>query len=214
VEVDVQGLCFWTYWVQKGRMPYAESSNLRVLDLLSDVCDAVAWRQTDALSPDDFDDYSNYLDILDFRLRNLALPDPARESPDFAVVVELFQLAALVYLHRANANVLDAAARTQQYVDRAFVLFAQLPTCSRQFPLFILGSEARTDEQRAVVLDLMERTSRSASSRSLNHVRILLNAVWAQDDLAESEWGKGSEVGYWEKISGVISACSIVPSLV
>ena len=105
-------------------------------------------------------------------------------------------------------DLLDQSARTQQQIDRAFSIFSELSSCKRQFPLLILGCEARTDQQRAIVLDLIARTEKGTSSRPIIQVKILIHAMWAQDDLADQE------LNYWDKLSSIISACSIVPSLV
>jgi hypothetical protein len=96
----------------------------------------------------------------------------------------------------------------QEYLDKAFAMLSALSACERQFPIFILGSEARTDHERAIVLDLMARTESRKSSRSLVHANLLVQAVWAQDDLAHAK------LEYWKKMTAIISCCSIVPSLV
>lgn len=122
--------------------------------------------------------------------------------------MELYRLAMLVYLNRASGNLLNQSHKTQQAIDKAFSIFSALDSCGRQFPIFILGCEARSDDQRAVVLDLMSRTERKVSSRSYNYARLLLQATWAQDDL-----GNGN-TDYWDKLSYVISCCRIMPPFV
>lgn len=160
------------------------------------------------MSTQDLDDYKNFLKILDWKIRSIPVPVKGSEISETATIVELYQTAILVYLNRVSGYLLDYSARTQQQIDRAFNLFSQLNSCERQFPVFILGCEARTDDQRATVLDLISRTEKSVSSRSLNHVKILIQAVWAQDDLADRE------LDYWDKLSTVIGSCTILPSLV
>jgi len=65
----------------------------------------------------------------------------------------------------------------------------------RQFPLLILGCEARTDEDRMVVLDLISGTEQSKSVCTLGNVKSLIQSLWAQDDLTEQE------LGYVDKVS-------------
>lgn len=132
----------------------------------------------------------------------------ADEGSETAAVLELYQLALLVYLHRLSGKALDEPVKTQQRVDKAFNLFSQMDSCQRQFPVFILGCEARTDEQRAVILNLIARTEKSVSSRSFLYVRLLLQAIWTQDDLADKE------LHYWDKLSSIISCASILPTFV
>lgn len=74
--------------------------------------------------------------------------------------------------------------------------------------MFVLGCEARTDEQRGVILSIMEGTERTAASRSLNYLRRILNALWAQDDLAEQELDRR------EKLGAIFSHCAILPTFV
>lgn len=114
----------------------------------------------------------------------------------------------LVYLSRAHPK-LNPTSKTQQHIDRGFEILGQLDVCDRQFPVFVLGCEARTDERRAAVLDLVARTERRAASRSFNYCGALVRAVWAQDDLAD-----GGEIGYLDKLSCVMSCCRIVPTFV
>lgn len=129
-------------------------------------------------------------------------------SPDAPLIMELHRLAMLVYLDRASENLLNKRTKTQQLIDKAFAIFARLDRCVPQFPVFVLGCEARSDEQRAAVLGLISRTEADASSRSFNYARSLVQAVWAQDDLAEGE------IRYWDKLTYVISCCKIVPTFV
>ncbi|KAB5542476.1 fungal-specific transcription factor domain-containing protein [Coniochaeta sp. 2T2.1] len=175
---------------------------LVLIELLSNVCDAVSQPTPQTA------DHKTFLKILDWRIRTTTIPPTPQDTSDTPLILELYQLALLVYINRANPK-LQPAARTQQHIDRAFELFPQVRACDRQFPVFVLGCEARGDEQRAAVLDLIARTERGVSSRSFNYVRILLQAVWAQDDLAA-----GGEIDYLQKISFVISCCRILPTFV
>ncbi|KAF2272616.1 uncharacterized protein EI97DRAFT_406091 [Westerdykella ornata] len=183
-------------------------ATLSVLEILREVCDAVPVVQRLAvMTVGERDDYVRHLQALDWRLRNIDTGDQS-QSAELRDMVNLYRLAVLIYLHRATEDVLGFTATTEKYLDEAFEIFARLEACERQFPLFILGAEARTEEERAVVLELMSRTEGRRSSRLLTYVRALVNAVWTQQDLS------GGALNYREKITAVISACSIVPSLV
>jgi hypothetical protein len=129
-------------------------------------------------------------------------------TADTATINELFLLAMLVYINRVSGNALEQPKKIQRHIDRGFALFQTLDSCERQFPVFVLGCEARTDEQRVMILDLIDRTEKNGSSRSFNHVRIMTQAIWAQDDLANAE------LNYWDKLTTIISCCTILPSLV
>lgn len=109
----------------------------------------------------------------------------AGDDADSLLTMELHQLAMLTYLNRMSKFQANQRTRMQQYLDRSFILLNRLGSCNRQFPVFILGCETRTDEQRAAVLDLISRTEKGVGSRSFKHVRLLLETIWAQDDLAD-----------------------------
>ncbi|KAL2194434.1 fungal-specific transcription factor domain-containing protein [Corynascus similis CBS 632.67] len=182
---------------------------LRLIELLSNVCDIISHKILEAISTDE---NKSYLRILEWRIRTTAITTTADDnddkSEDATLITELYRLATLVYLHRASFEMPWPATRTQQLVDKGFCLLARLGACDRQFPIFVLGCEARSDEQRAVLLDLITRTERGPSSRSFNYTRALLQAIWAQDDLAATS----REVGYLDKMSYVISCCKNLPT--
>ncbi|KAI1771736.1 fungal-specific transcription factor domain-containing protein [Hypoxylon cercidicola] len=183
-------------------------SAMETTELLAKVCDAVSARPPPTASVEILDDYRGFLKILDWRIRNLPVAATADDGADTALTKEVYKLAMLVYLNRATNNVLNQAPRTQQQIDQAFTMLSQMGSCPRQFPAFIIGCEARTDMQRATVLDLMARTERTGASRSFNYVRVLMEAIWAQDDLANGD------INYGDKISSVFKRCSNLPTFV
>ncbi|KAL4815438.1 fungal-specific transcription factor domain-containing protein [Aspergillus spinulosporus] len=143
------------------------------------------------------------LQTLGWELQNFPLPD----TPD--PTFELFHLSILVYFNRVTACALEPRSTTQTRIQRALTIFATLDSCPRQFPLFIIGCEARTDEERCIILELIDRTEKTASSRSVVILRALIKAVWVQDDLAGDR-----ELDYREKMTAIISVCSLMPMLV
>ncbi|KAJ4304914.1 hypothetical protein N0V90_000442 [Kalmusia sp. IMI 367209] len=177
----------------------SDSSLLPNLELLAELSDAVTANNCDSMSSHQLEDYKGYIRILDWRIRNIPMQSKSMYESEHAIVVELFKLATLIYLNRVTGDLLDQSGSIKGHLDRAFDLFSHMTYCERQYPLFIIGCEARTDDQRMTVLDLISRTEKQSSSRSLNHIKILVQALWAQDDLADKE------VDYWKKMSSVIS---------
>ncbi|KAL4957481.1 fungal-specific transcription factor domain-containing protein [Aspergillus filifer] len=168
---------------------------------------------------------------VDYSVQNLSdLLEPVPFAPTNDVTLELFYHAILVYLNRSSNHALEAASITQERIQRAFDLFRCIDVLPRQFPLFILGVEARTDEERCLVVRLLERTEGDASSRSLFLVREFVNMVWVQRDLAigdgdgcsgtgseKDKQGKGEKapgVGYKEIFSAVLGVAMILPPFV
>lgn len=177
-------------------------------ELLSEFLDLVPMAPSRKATSQALEDHKGFLTVLDWKIRTVPVLLKPDEAAEMTTTVELYRLAIHIYVNRVSENLLSQAARTQQRIDKAFTLLSQLPSCERQFPIFILGCEARTDDQRAIILDLISRTEKKITSRSFNHVTLLLHALWAQDDLADSE------LNYWHKLTSIISRCTIVPSLV
>lgn len=180
-----------------------------MLNLLSQVCDTVSSSAIPPETSDNVDDYKGFLGVLDWRIRSLPIPNVTDDDDDATLVMKLYQLAMLLYLNRSSEGLIDQPIRTQQQIDQAFAIFPRLSSCKQQFPIYVIGCESRTDEQRAVVLDVISRTEKMSSSRSFNHCKILLQAVWAQDDLAQ--W---NNISYRGKLTSVMSRCVIVPTFV
>jgi hypothetical protein len=143
------------------------------------------------------------LQNLGWELQNLPLPD----TPD--PTFELFYLSIFVYFNRMTAYALEPRSTNQTRIQRALTIFATLDSCPRQFPLLIIGCEARTDDDRCTVLELIDRTEKTASSRSVDILSALIKAVWVQDDLAGDR-----ELNYREKMTALISVCSLMPMFV
>jgi hypothetical protein len=181
-----------------------------MVNLLSQVCDAVS---SSAVPPrsSDVDAYRNFLEVLDWRIRTVPMAKITEDgvSDDETLVMHLYQLAMLVFLHRSSEGLIDQPIKLQEYIDKAFAILPRLTSCKQQFPIHVIGCEARTDERRALVLDLISRTEKMRSSRSFNFCRKILEAVWAQDDL-----GDGNNISYRGKLTTIISLCRIVPAFV
>lgn len=184
------------------------SSTSALPELLSEFCDITPGHPSSTAKGQALDDHKNFLMVLDWRIRKVPVLLKPDEAAEMRTVVELYRLAALIYINRVSEDGLNRAAQTQEDVEEGFLLLSKLAACERQFPIFVMGCEARTDEQRAIIMDLISRTEKKVTSRSFNHVTVLLHAVWAQDDLADVQ------INYWDKLTSVISRCVIVPSLV
>ncbi|KAJ5356441.1 hypothetical protein N7517_011050 [Penicillium concentricum] len=186
-----------------------QSSFTKILKSLTGVFNLVATKPSHMSSSEEADNFKSYLKILTWRIRSIPISDTIiNENPSMATLVELFQLATLIYLNRVFGNILELITETQQQIERAFSIFSQLKSCERQYPLFILGCEARTDGERCIVLDLISRTEKRDSSRSLFLTKKLIQAIWVQDDLSHGE------IDYTEKLSAILSCCTILPTFV
>jgi hypothetical protein len=196
-----------------------------MLDLLSQVCDTLSssdGKLPSASHRNSGEDYKGFLAVLDWRIRTLPiskvkLTDDDTFSPPFTnddgtLVMQLYQLAILLFFNRSVEDIIEPhPIRMQQHIEKAFAILPRLFSgCKAQFPIYIIGCEARTDVQRAIILDAISRTEEMSSSRSWNSFKRILQATWAQDDLANAD----DNINYRERLSLVLSHCMIVPCFV
>jgi hypothetical protein len=81
--------------------------------------------------------------------------------------------------------------------------------CQHFFPLLILACEARKDEQRVAILNLIDRTQRDTRIRSIKGVTHAIQSIWVHQDLhADGDL----LVNYLDLLSIGISSGSTIPS--
>ncbi|KAI1873906.1 uncharacterized protein JN550_003175 [Neoarthrinium moseri] len=183
-----------------------------ILNLLSEVCDTLL----DPSDPASHDErYKDRLKALEWRIRNLPPASPPQDatsletSADVQLPVELYQTATLVYLLRASQSPWEPPADLDSVIDRAFAGPIQAPACEHFFPMFILACEARTDEQRVAILDLLDRTERNDHMRSMKGFRAEIQSFWVQQDLnADSDL----VLNYVGVMKAVVSSNKALPS--
>ncbi|KAI0457982.1 fungal-specific transcription factor domain-containing protein [Xylaria acuta] len=192
---------------------YRRPDHLKAINLLEETYNAVSAKHSRQRSVEEQADYFKYLRILEFNIRQTLLSNAAHDvDTNTQLVTELFTLALLVYLGRATSDLLpELVDRTEQHIEKAFSIFPTLECCDRQFPLFVLGCEARSEEDRVVFLDLVSRTQGRSQAAPLVQVETLVNASWAQRDLADHA---GLKFDYIEKLNALISSCKVIPTFV
>ncbi|RGP73161.1 arginine metabolism regulation ii [Fusarium longipes] len=150
-------------------------------------------------------EYKSHLQALDWELQNIgnhvrADVDMGDEEPVFNMAVELHRLSTLIYLRRASAGILNLDKGFNDWIDQAFILLAHLPSCQWPFPLFIFGCEARDDERRLVILDLIHRTTKDGRYRNLAPIKNLIETIWVQQDLLDEN------LDYVRKLGVILSS--------
>ena len=128
-------------------------------------------------------------------------------SDNTADVAELYRLAGLIYLYRACKSLPSTSPRVKEAIESGFAILRNLTTCDRPFPLLIIGCEARTDEDRLIVLDLIRRSRAHRKIGNLGVAKRFVEAYWAQSDL-----DTGDALGYVQKFDAIISASEMLPS--
>ncbi|KAK0619547.1 hypothetical protein B0T14DRAFT_431160 [Immersiella caudata] len=185
------------------------SPGIVLTHLLSEAIEALPAAPPPTAPASDVRKYNEFMKILDWRIRSVVIPDGNGKSECDPLVLELYRIAILIYLDRASETQLHPKSKSQKQIQGAFELISQVKTCDRQFPVFVIGCEARNDEQRAAILDLIARTEKGGSSRVFNHTPLLLQAIWAQEDLA-----MGEKMDYSGALTSCISVCSIMPTFI
>jgi Fungal specific transcription factor domain len=139
------------------------------------------------------------------------MPNPAISGDDAALAVEIYRMATQVYLARASQSQWEPSTTLDSEINEAFAKIMGFYSCNSFFPLFILACEARTDERRAAIIGLINRTERSVRTRSLKGLRAVIQSIWVQQDLhADSDL----LVNYLGIISTVISSSNTLLSFV
>jgi hypothetical protein len=110
---------------------------------------------------------------------------------------------------RASEKPFDDSAKINALIERAFAVPINAPSCGHFFPLFIIACEANTDEQRASILALINRTEKEAHVRSMKRFKSEIQSFWVQRDL-----GADDDIirNYLTIMSAVVSSNGVVPS--
>ncbi|CAG9940344.1 unnamed protein product [Clonostachys rosea f. rosea IK726] len=180
-----------------------------ILNLLAEACDTLLSR-SDPRSQED--SYKQQLKQLEHRIESIPVtPDMATDGAELSGLIKLYKLSTLIYVIRAGQTTWEATTRLDNLVNRAFQVPIGQPGCYHFFPLFIVACEARTDEQRAAVLDLIARTERNSFMRSMKMLKAGIEAIWVQRDLHADE---DLLMNYMDLMNVVISSNSTLPSFV
>lgn len=159
------------------------------------------------------DEYESTLHCLERRITNIvpSAPEAVSDTTSTAWVatIEIFKLAALIYLKRVSRNFSGPSPQIDAMVERAYVLLDRLGTFNPAFPLLIVGCETRTDEQRIKILQHIEKATKTSSLRGLHELQSILQQIWVQDDLAVDY-----ELDYLNRLDAVITSYRIMPSFV
>ena len=182
--------------------------SLEFLDILSLTCSAVLPRSDPNFLSGQ---HKQHLDSLELRLisirpHNVFAATTPREQKRTDLVAELFRLAGLVYLHRGGRRSRVGFQPTESVLKTAFSIIKQLEYCESVWPLFIIGCEARSDEQRLLIPETFSTALKRRDTDNIRSIRKMVEASWIQDDLCEDE-----ETDYQLKINALMSANTVLP---
>ncbi|KAH8691551.1 fungal-specific transcription factor domain-containing protein [Talaromyces proteolyticus] len=120
----------------------------------------------------------------------------AEERPKVLLTAELYRIAALLYHHRVHAYYLDRCKERNFYLKQAFQILCQLPICTSPWPLFVIASEAESDDQRLVILRILDRMDEARKIGNIFVLRDIIQSLWKQQDLAADCKTSGNQPGW------------------
>ncbi|KAI0406920.1 fungal-specific transcription factor domain-containing protein [Xylaria palmicola] len=196
------------------RAPLSQSPPHAVFNVLSEICEVL-------LDPSDPRshgiEYRERLRALEWKIDSLPssssarTPEPGDPGEDLRFTVRLYQTATRIYLARASRSPSAPAADLDALVAEVYAGPVQDCYCRHFFPLLIIACEARTDDQRAAILNLIDRTERKGYVRSMAAFGAQVRSFWVQRDL----YADGDLVlDYLAVMKDVISANHALPSFV
>jgi len=145
---------------------------------------------------------------LEFRLKSLTqiprlepIASPAAGSPgvreeDNAAnsqrAAALYRLAVYIYLERVARAKRGDDPTVVTLVDDAMQILRLLPWCERPWPLFVIALEARTEEERRLVIDKLDSGMDKKPLGNLAAIKRLILSAWVRQDL-DTDGGQGGD---------------------
>ncbi|KAJ0108792.1 uncharacterized protein J7T55_011283 [Diaporthe amygdali] len=116
-------------------------------------------------------------------------PDEVATSTDAQMkaalaTAELYRLASLLYLQRVVPDIGDEVRRAA-YLRQAFAALNDVPVATGPWPVFIVACEARTDEGRIYILEILDQMDKVRNVGNVRVMRTILETIWKQQDLRE-----------------------------
>lgn len=107
----------------------------------------------------------------------------ASPNPRIEKVAELYRLAAYIYLERLARSLDRDSSKARDLFYKAVKIMDDLGGCERLWPLFVIALEARSDEERAVILDFMAASLKRRPLGNIHIVQRMIRSAWAQQGL-------------------------------
>ncbi|PPJ58373.1 hypothetical protein CBER1_10782 [Cercospora berteroae] len=140
-------------------------------------------------------------------VRQTFSPDEASQSTSdqittSAATAELYRLASLLYLLRVVPVHGDEAQRLFS-LQQAFAALEQVRVATSPWPVFMVACEARTEERRVEILDILDSMDAARNVGNVRITRDIIQTVWKQQDLRGSADVTGP-VPWWLCIDSTI----------
>lgn len=119
------------------------------------------------------------------------------------LTAELYRIAALLYHQRIYADYFDRCREREVYLTHAFQILGRLPICTSPWPLFVIASEADSDDQRLVILRMLDRMDEARKIGNVFVLRGLIQSFWKQQDLAAHCDRRGGHPGWLSSLDSL-----------
>ncbi|KAH7041523.1 fungal-specific transcription factor domain-containing protein [Microdochium trichocladiopsis] len=133
-----------------------------------------------------------------------------RDLVDMPAVFELYRLAALTCLARTGESRFGLPAKIDGLLEDALGIMRRMETCQRQFPVLVLGTQAKTEPQRRAVVDLLDRTTDALTGRTMACLKRSVEVSWVQMDLHADQ---DLILDFSQLMRTLCGNCSSVPNL-
>ena len=163
---------------------------------------------SDTEEPDTLSSIEYDLVELEQEITQLTSTNTPEEVEHSAQVSHLYRLAGLIYLERVLKDA-PTKGRLARWTADAFHIVKQLDICERPFPIFFVACEARTDEERQVILAILERTQQRSIGNGSCLLQQMIESMWVQQDLASDS----EEMDYVDALNATISSSELLPTL-
>ncbi len=101
-----------------------------------------------------------------------------------SATAELYRLASLLYLLRVVSMNSDEAQRVA-CLNQAFDTLKQVRVATSPCPVFIFACEARTEEQRIHIWEVLECMDSARNVGNVRVMRTIIQTIWKQQDIRE-----------------------------
>ncbi|KAK0640631.1 fungal-specific transcription factor domain-containing protein [Cercophora newfieldiana] len=102
-----------------------------------------------------------------------------------------YSYAVNIYLLRVAQGLPSSLPAVSSLIDSAFETLSSLPFCERPWPIFVVALEARTEDERWVVLDKIDAAIRAKPLGNMAVAREMVTRAWVQKDFASESRGYG-----------------------
>lgn len=157
-------------------------------------------------------EYQSQLSSLEVALVSKPMPKNGftESESEHDIITELYRTATLVYLRCGSASPGNRDQRLDALIDRGFHLIGKLKTCERSLPLLLIGSEARNDKERMVLLELIQRTEARHTDGNVVRMKVGIAMFWSQRDLGADD-DEFNNVDYLHRMDTVFSSACTLP---